>query len=81
MRIQPIQLPAHFVASFARCILGHQGMNGAVHGSLGLVPNAPPVMTENATHHLKEHFGDKKVTYLILLRPEETCAPGLIFDR
>lgn len=30
--------------------------------SIGILVDQAIVMTENATHHLKEHFGDKKVT-------------------
>ncbi len=30
--------------------------------SVGILVDQAIVMTENATHHLKEHFGDKKVT-------------------
>jgi copper/silver efflux system protein len=30
--------------------------------SIGVLVDQAIVMTENATHHLKEHFGDKKVT-------------------
>ena len=30
--------------------------------SIGILVDQAIVMTENATHHLKEHFGDSKVT-------------------
>ncbi|MCE9544807.1 MAG: efflux RND transporter permease subunit, partial [Planctomycetia bacterium] len=30
--------------------------------SIGILVDQAIVMTENATHHLKEHFGDKKIT-------------------
>ena len=30
--------------------------------SIGILVDQAIVMTENATHHLKEHFGDRKVT-------------------
>src|SRR5436305_401209 len=30
--------------------------------SIGILVDQAIVMTENATHHLREHFGDKKVT-------------------
>ena len=30
--------------------------------SIGILVDQAIVMVENATHHLKEHFGDRKVT-------------------
>jgi len=51
--------------------------------SIGILVDQAIVMTENATHHLKEHFGDKKVTGDIrelVIQPCRTVGRPIFFS-
>lgn len=51
--------------------------------SIGILVDQAIVMTENATHHLKEHFGDKKVTGDIrelVIEPCKTVGRPIFFS-